>query len=368
MRNPFVDRDPKHPAFSKNWFWDHFQNLFWVTLVTVMIWIYADMEFTDTAKVNLKLKFTVGAQTEYRLLSSDAASVEVELTGAKSALDDFRKKLAAKGGTLEIDVTSFGAIKDSIPTRELVEQAGKLHDFGISVKTASPQSLPVDLEALEKIDHILVSLAVRGGTLDTLPKPVDISILVPASMKEKIIKLRDNNELKLETAPVDISKFSNDQIAKVSAEVTRNILVEGEYVQIVPMPAVVDFEIDVKWKFATKEIKVPIEILTPASWASAEPASTWQKYKLVRPSGDLGWNRTIKISGPKKAVANKAALSKKVRAFVILTDDDKKKLSSWSEHQVIIMFTDKDSGLKLVGVAPKVKLRLEERSVSPVGP
>ena len=368
MRNPFADRDQKHPPFSKKWFWDHFQTLFWVALVTVMIWIYADMEFTDTAKINLKLKFTVGAKTEYRLLSSETASVEVEISGAKSALDDFRKTLASKGGTLELDVTRFGAINDSIPTREIVEQAGELHDLGISVKSATPQSLPVVLETLEKVDHVLVSLSTIRGSLDTAPKPVEISILVPASEKEKIIKLRDSNKLELKTALVDLSKFSEEQMAKVSAEVMRTIQVGDKSVQIVPQPAVVDFKIDIKWKFATKEIKVPIEILTPASWASAEPASTWQKYKLVRPSGDLGWSRTIKISGPKKQVANKAALSKKVRAFVVLTDDDKKKLSSWSERTVEIIFTDKEAGLKLVGVPPKVKLRLEERSASPVSP
>ena len=362
MRNPLANRIQKAEPFSRKWFLGGINNLFWVFIITVMIWVYADMEFTDSIKLKIRLKLTAGQQTEYRLLSDQTANIEVEIAGSKSSLDRFRRELERKGNTLELDVTRFGAGDRNMPARELLTAAANLQDRGISIKELAPQTIHVNLEALEKIDNVRVELAISGGALTSPPKPKEISILVPASYKKRIQLMVNQHQLYLQTQLVNVSTLAAGKNQPVTAAVSKSISIDGKNIQIEPVPAEVTFLVDVKSRIAQKKLSIAVELLTPASWSDPKD-KTWENYKLAR-ENLADWRPEITVSGPENIVSNPAELTKKIRAFIKLDDNDKKSIGSWTTRKVRIVF-EEGSKLKLISAAPVVKFRLEKITPKP---
>ena len=111
-------RHERKPAdvsrFSRRWWIAGLHTLFWVVLVTVLIWIYADMEFTDTAKIIATIKLDTGESGQLELLSRTELPVEFEISGSRSSLEDFQRELDEAGALLSYDVSRNISVRASI--------------------------------------------------------------------------------------------------------------------------------------------------------------------------------------------------------------------------------------------------------------
>ncbi len=343
--------------FSKQWFLGGLRNLFWVIIVTALIWIYADMEFTDETSVAVMLKLNTGESQQLELLSKKEYSLKFNISGSKSSLEEFERELSNKSWVLNYDVSqNYKAGKNLIPAAELLEAATKLKEKGISIKAVQPSAIEMNLDKIEEIAGIPVKLQTTGATLETPPAVQTVDIKVPASQWKLIKERLDGKAPTLTTNPVNLSELKPG----ISNEVEATVLKTIEGISVTPVPATVKFDVRIILASDIQTIPVSVQILTPAAWADPTD-KTWQEYILNR-QAPADWRLKLEVEGPKKELK-----PENVTAYIQLTDGDKKPTSSWLEREVIITFPP-DMNLKLVGLKPKLTFRLDKRKTTPTTP
>ena len=342
--------------FSKKWFLVGLRNLFWIVMVTALIWIYADMEFTDTATITAILKLNTGESQQLELLSIKEYSLKFEISGSKSSLEEFQRELAAKGTVLSYDVSqNYKAGEKLIPSAELLEAATRLREKGVTIKNVQPRAIELDLDTIMRKTGVPVELQATGAKFEVLSAAQTVDIMVPASRWAKIEKKLGGKLPKLITKPVDLSSFQPGTTNKIKAEVLRNIA----GISVTPVPDTVTFDVQIIRTSTSKKILVSVQILTPAAWAETKD-TTWENYVLTR-QAPADWRPELQIEGSPKDLK-----PENVIAYIKLTDEDKRQ-TSWNEREVIVSFPPK-MNLKLIGSPPKLEFRLEKRKAALAAP
>lgn len=343
------------PRFSRAWWLSVVHDLLWVTLATVLIWVYADMEYTDEAELMVTLQLHTGDSENVMLLSAPEYDITFRLSGSQSSLETFRRELADLGGVVRYDVSQDYAPSEGFqPADLLLRRAFRSADLGIQgliVKSTEPVSLPLNLDSVERIADVPVDLVSTGAELASPPPPQRVDILVAASQWKKI-QPRLTGPPRLQTQSVDLQ----DRKPGIHENIQAEVLPVLEGIPVRPQPSTVQFDVEIISPTDTLEMVVSVQVLTPPSWAEPDN-TTWQEYSLVRQTPS-DWRPRLTIVGPKKDLR-----PENVRAFIRLSDDDKKPTTSWWEQEVTISFPP-GTNLRLQGPAPKVKYRLERRSTT----
>ncbi|NBB96308.1 MAG: hypothetical protein GVY16_11295 [Planctomycetes bacterium] len=339
------------PAFSKDWWLGGLRNLVWIALVTVLIWVYADMEFTDTASISsVTLTLNTQGNPKVMLLSDRELSVSFEVAGSQTGIENFRQQLEEAGSNILYDVSrDYGPGTMDVQTRELLTQALDLK--GITIESAEPQTVRIELDALKTIPNVPVDLAYTGAKLKGDPLPALVTIRAPESRWQQA----GVAEPRLSTQVKDLSRLPADTHT-VQAEVNPFI---GD-LRVLPKPTTVSYEIDIVSALASETIPKPVSVLTPAAWSDPED-TTWDDYVLIKDEASDWRGVNLTIVGPRKDLT-----PDNVTAFIRLTDEDKKPVDSWLERQVQVYFAP-GTDLQLQGPAPSVRFRMQQRQPSPGG-
>ena len=324
------------------------RHLFWVVLVTLLIWVYADMEHTNTQTVMITLQLDSGDPAKLTILSSPTHSLNATLSGSKSSLDQLRRKLARQGNTLTCDVSDVTPGKPVLLTADRLLRDQTLLK-GIRIDRVDPPGVEVQLDPVVHIRNVMVTLASQGAELTNPPAPQPVDILVSQSRWKEIQLALDGTLPTLVTQQIDLSALARGKTVPVSASVIP--LLEG--VEVTCTPAKLTFPVQIRSATETLSLPVAVEVATPAAWAMAEDP-TWKDYMLVtNPASE--WRPTLTVIGSKRDL-----LPENIRANVRLTDDDKKPVEGWIERTVSIDLSPGTS-LRLQGAAPTVQFRLEKR-------
>jgi hypothetical protein len=322
----------------------------------VLIWVYADIEYTDQIKLSTTLQIDTGASQTLMLLSPREHALSFELSGSKSSLKQFADELAENGSVLELDISQeYGPDDRFVPTRELLVKAGELRKRGIEVRSVTPEAIEVRLDRLVRIPDVPVDLETTGAELETPAEPATVSILVPQSLWDQLpTRLRD--QPRLSTRPQDLSTLTPGKDIEVSAAVSPFL---GE-VRIQPDPEMVTYRVRVKSRTVAETLRVGVQVLSPASWAEPEN-TTWSEYELIQ-QNPAEWTAELSVEGPRKDLK-----AENVHAYIELTDADKRPVESWLERDVTVQFTP-GTNLRLASPAPKLKFRLQRREPLPTAP
>jgi hypothetical protein len=360
-----VERPVKPPRFSRRWWWGQLHDLFWVLLATLLIWIYADMEFTDTQKVTMTLRLTTGDPTSsmMELLSQKEYTVTMEISGNRSILERYRQRLAAQGSTLTVNVAQDYESGDrAVPTRELLQKAANLRGQGIAIKSVAPQAVAVHLDRLVRVTDVPVRLDYTGAVLEQ-PDPtatVDLRVLETQTDRlNELLHARPGQPV-LSTQRIDLKALEPGKAETLQAEVLR--AVDG--IEVRPEPSTVTFEVRVKRTTSVRHIQVSVKILTPPEWAetglSAAPAM-WTEFALDRQNLD-DWRIELSVSGPTENLKEE-----NIVAYVELTNNDRPKPGddSWLPGKQVKVRFREGTGLSLTRQPPELKLRLKRRQVGP---
>lgn len=340
--------------FSQKWFLGGLRNLFWIIMVTALIWIYADMEFTDTVTVTAILELNTGESGQLDLLSKKEYTLKFDISGSKSSLEEFQRELTAKGTVLNYDVSqNYEVGNNLILAAELLEAATKLKEKGVTIKNVQPRTIKLDLDMIIRKTGVPVELQATGATFDT-PTPQTVDIMVTDRQWNAIEEKLGGKPAKLTTNSVNLSGLKPGESHKVNA----NVLGTIEGISVRPVPNTVTFDVKITRVFISETIPVSVQILTPAGWA--EKDTIWEDFVLVRQTL-ADWRIKLQIEGLKKDLK-----AENVLAYIQLTDDDKKPIS-WIEREVIVSFPKK-MDLKLVGSRAKLRFRLEKRKTAPALP
>ncbi len=338
--------------------WGRLGNLLWVLLVTLLLWVYADLEFTGEMELTVTVRFTAGASENVFLLSKKEHVIDFKITGSRYRLERFRTEITKRGNTIDYDPAAdyeVSAEPRPVSSAELITRGATAADLpveGLTIHGCKPDTVALWLDGIRKKENLPVRLNYRGAELSSPPRTGEVTVMVPSSRWEAVETRLKTDEFALKTVPVDLSKYKPGK-HEVTAEV--NPIIED--IKVTVVPRTLTYEVEIANPVSTAEIQVRVGLLTPWKWGSLDDA-TWRDYVLVR-SPDSNWRPVLEVSGSEKYLK-----PENVRAYIVLAEEDKKPVESWLEREVTVSFPP-GSGLQLLSPAPKVKFRLQKRSMIP---
>ena len=309
--------------FSRQWFLAGLRTAGWVAVVTVLVWVYADIQLTEPRDMRATLRIHTTSQSNMVLLSSPEVSVQFRVKGNRQALDRFADQLAAGGSVLRYDAAR--ALEEpgrhSEPTVNILESLSEFRRAGLEIVSAHPKNIEIVLDELKLLPGVRVQLAPPvGGRLAEPPKivPNRIDLRVPATRLAGV----DPTRLWVPTEVLDLTGIPPGK------PVTREL-------RLRPPPEVpgarlgaekVQVTFTVLQQTDSRKFKVPVRAIFPNSWLED---GTWSRYRLeAKPPED--WTREITVVG--KPIDLEKLKPEDIDAYIELNEADKQRsatLKSW---------------------------------------
>jgi len=344
------------PRFTRQWWLESAKTGFWVVVVTILIWIYADMEFTQNSEVMLVIRLNTNGSSEFVLVSEPTTEVTYELRGSRTDLDRFAKKF--RGSELDYDLSTrsdFQAGADqSIPSVSVLEGLPEVRQWGLRVVSGDPATIgDINVEKLESRE-LQIEFVFKGAELaDGFQPEAAVEVMAPSSHWSDIPA-----GAKIRTVEKDLT----GQPAGKELDVRFQLIpaVGARAVRLKQDSVTVTLKVERRTAPATDTITIPVRISAPAKWAET---GVWDEYKLVR-KDKIQWSAKITVTGPRKDIdILKTDETKTVDAYITLTDSDTEPIESWLVRKVTLRFPP---GLQVQlapgQVEPTVQFRLEKRT------
>jgi hypothetical protein len=326
--------------FSRSWWARRGRNLLWVTLVTVLVWIYADVEFTDEMELSSTIRLRTAPASGLVLRSASRVPVSFHVQGRRSSLERLEQRLRAPEAVISFDVS---AGDEELATRDVLNRDPFFQDEGLTALSASPRVLRIRLDRKVHQGDIPVRLDYTGAVFSEVTiQPPKVGIHVAESDWENI----RNTDPNLRTVQVDLKQVASDKPFVV--ELVRKI----GGVPVEPDQPTVTVTVKIATLTETEKVTVPVQVVSPPEWLEDK---TWREYALSR-RDRLEWRVTIQVSGTRKDLDQLKA--EDVRAYVVLTEDDKKPVS-WLTRPVEVRLP-RALNLRLLGPPPTVSFKLEK--------
>jgi len=341
--------------FTRQWWGQKARDLFWITLVTLLIWVYADMEFTDNVEIGAKLVLTTDTTEGLQLLSPESVTINFMVRGDLGSLDRYRRLLTERGSMIRYRIPEgYGPGEHELRlVGDVLGRDAELFREGLSVLSASPDSIRIRLDEVRK-ELLPVIVEYTGAKLASEPTvtPAQVTVEVAESRWRQI---PPGVPRVIRTRRVDLKNEPTGTVVRKRVELVRSI----GGVAVRPERNVVEVVFKIEKPTDTRTFKVTVAVQTPPTWPSDD---TWREYQLERKDKELSWRKDVTVSGAKDDLAK--LRPEDVQAFVMLTDDDKKPVASWLTRKVII-YLPADLRLKVVGEAPTVSFKLVKSTVAP---
>jgi len=342
--NPALEPEP----YSRGWWLRRTRNGAWVVLVTVLVWVYADAEFTDEAELNATVHLAPARPDRFVLLSRDRLRVTFKARGRRSSLERVERWLRQPETVLSHHVAEG---RTALDIRAILNDEPGIVKEGVTVLSARPAVLRAQLDRRIYQADIPVKLEYTGAfPTEIAVDPIRMGLHVAESDWERI--RRAEPEPQLRTVSVDLQNVQDD--VPFGAQVVPQIA----GVPVEPERDRVSVRVKIAKLTEPKELAVPVQVVSPTVWAED---GTWRDYALKR-QDPAEWRPRIQVSGTRKDLDQLQAGD--VSAYVVLTEDDKKPVS-WLTRQVEIRLPEA-LDLKLLGQRPTVTFKLEK--LPPAGP
>ncbi len=341
--------------FGRKWWGRSLRSLFWVALSTVLVWVYADMEFTEEREFRVTIRLHTGTSENLVLTAGNELKVVFVLSGPRNNLERFRSQLNARGSIVEFDVSQrFTPADTGIPVEDILRRGAGTAKAGLTFVSASPNVVPLNLDVRLHLPNVPVKLNYTGATLAGPVETARTDVFVARSQWERIVRLLRGRDATLETEVVNLRNYPTDKPAVVKATIIPSIA--SLPVQV--SPSVVEFTVLVGQRTGEKEFTIAVRSLAPPGWMED---GTWQRYKFVR-ADSVEWRPKITVSGAKADLDKLKPTD--IDAYIELREDDKKPVDSWLTRPVTVRFPD-GANVRLAGDAPTVRFRLEEIPPAP---
>lgn len=342
------------PRFSRPWWPEGVKTLLWVAGVTILIWVYADMRFTDHRTLTVALRLVAPATSRTAILGANNApteavetNVEFKVEGSREQLDRLEREYR---DTVTWDVTrNYEPGAHAVSVREILDADLKIAQRGLRIISAAPAAIDIRLEPLLR-QVVPVELVVSGADLSEPPQAPPVGVLVPRNLWEQITA---KGPAVLKTKEVDLSGRPTGKV-----EVTFEIFPEIAGVPVRLEQETVKVSLDIRQRTAKKDLTVTVRVMTLPDWDDLK------NYDLVRKDA-LEWRPEITVTGSKTDLDKLDA--KDVEAYVVLREDDRKPTETWISRAVTIRFPP-GLTVQLDGAPPQVSFRLDKRPAETPAP
>lgn len=329
--------------FSRLWWLARIRGAAWVVLVTTFLWIWADVEFTDEMEMSATLQLSTAPSSNLVLLSKSRVRVSFKVQGRQRSLEQLQQRLQSPDAVVKY-VVSEG--EEDLSVRDILNRDRMIVGEGLTVLSSSPNNVAVRLDRKIYLPDIPVQFEYKGAHGSKVEiDPPKMGIHVAQSDWQAILRVEPSPVLK--TKQVDL-KSVVDPSKPFQVEVIPQIA--GLAVE--PDQPTVRVSVKIVTLTEQQEIVVPVQVLQPPSWLED---GTWKEYSLSRQTR-TEWRVTLTVSGPRADLDRLKPES--VRAYITLTDEDKKPVS-WLTRQVDVQLPG-DLNLRLLGTPPTVTFKLEK--------
>ncbi|HUT01090.1 MAG TPA: hypothetical protein VM031_01445 [Phycisphaerae bacterium] len=330
------------PRYTRAWWLARGRSALWVAVVTVLVWIYADVEFTDEKELSATIQLSTPAAGKLVLLSRKRVAVSFKVQGRRSALDRLEQHLHMPKTVVRYQVAEGDT---EISTRDVLNRSPLFLREGLTCLSASPSSVKVRLDRKISVPDIPVKFEYTGA----FPSKVTIE---PPKMDIRVAKTEWEQVKKAEPSPVlrtvSVALKSGQSDKPFDVEVIRRIA----GVPVEPERLTVTVTVKIAQLTETEELTVPVQVVSPTNWLED---GTWQQYVLKRQNA-AEWRAKIQVTGTRKHLDQLKGGA--VQAYIVLTDDDKKPVS-WLTRQVVVHLP-RELNLSRLGTGPSVTFKLEK--------
>jgi len=337
------------PRFSRRWWLNCLRSLLWVSVISVLIWLYADMEVAGTERIALTIRLTAGKSQDLMLLSPREEKVAFTIRGSRAAVKDFATKYNSTELTYDVSGCGYG-MGQAIPMSDVLNKVPDILSLGLEVVSVSPPAIArVDID--RRIHQSVPVEFEYKAVLKEPPMPTLMGITVAESRWEEIRK-RQPPETRpaLKTVEQTFEKAQAGQDQQVAVEWRLIPQING--IEVMPDQPSITTTVVVQQLTGVKTVSVPVRVQAPAIWLED---GTWKKYVLRRKAPE-DWQKDLKVAGPVKDLDQLNASN--ISAYVVLTDDDKKFVESWLPGEIVVRFPE-DLKVRLAEKPSGVQFKLE---------
>jgi len=356
MAAEYYNQAPKR--FSRRWWLAQGQTPLWVIVVTVLIWVYADLEFTQTKELKVTLDLQPGPSLTV-LGGRRSFPLTLKVQGNGNGIERFEKVLTEKGHHLPVDVSHLdvGVTKKSV--EELLSRNEEFPKSGLSIVSSSMPDIEFEMDRLVT-KSVPVQFVSTGATLHSPAsiEPPTVDIRCASSLWLEIEKTTSNPPV-IRTQEKDLRDYPP---GRQRLDVRLHAQIGEKDVEIVG-PAMVAVEFQIDRVTSSRQIQLNVRTLTPWVWGE-EKDTTWREYRLVI-SDPIERRPMVTVIGSPEALeqlqSRMQSNSNEVKAFIELTEDDTKPVESFIPRPVIVVFPA-DLDVKLdPNEKPTVKFKLEKQ-------
>jgi len=353
MAAGYYNQAPKR--FSRRWWISRGQTPLWVVVVTVLIWVYADLEFTKTK--DMKVILDVRTNPDMTILGESSFELTVTVQGNANAVEQFEQSLKANKSHLPVEIGDLRIGRTRMPVAELLARNEDFQKSGLSIVSSAPLELRFELDHLV-VKPVPVQFEYSGAKLlaqATAIEPQSVRIRCAASRWLEIEQAISNTPV-IRTQEVNLRDYAPGRPQSVSVPLLPqigNVLVE----LVDQTHATVGFQIDRVTKAG--QVQVNVRLLTPRVWGEDD---TWREYKLEVFDPEAEWRPMVNVTGTPEALEQLLSRGKEIKAFVELTDDDKAPVDSWLTRVITVLFpADLNVELDRDKKHPEVRFKLVKR-------
>ncbi|NLF29972.1 MAG: hypothetical protein GX591_03690 [Planctomycetes bacterium] len=306
--------------------WRRLRQFAWVAFITVLVWVWADLEQTTSQTIPVTLKVLPPPGSSMRVVqpTADGVLIYVTVRGAQGRITDLTRRLQeaeTQGQDTACVVTADPnwEAAHSLDVLTALNQWDLLQRFNVTAVEASIETLPVTIDRWVEV-AAQVQLRTSDDTAvqwDQMPQPpvqpATVRIRIPASRRADL-----EGNLVIATEPIDVSGLPTGE------EVTRTVAlqksIDGVPVQFVEEPSNVRATLVVGSRTSTRTIRVPVNLLVDPVLMER---ITRDRYVLSRDANRPDeWEIQVTLSGSRKRLDQVSATPSLVTAFAKVNDVD----------------------------------------------
>ena len=158
MSGPFDTRSKRR--FSRAWWLNGLYTFSWIAIITVLVWTYADQEFTTERELVVTVRLMTGRGDSRVLKSRDSYEVTVRVQGNRNAVD----RLAPADGKTPLivvyDVSKVGRLDTTnyLRTDSVIDEGLGISKARLSILSASPEVIEYRVARPELVSRATLSL------------------------------------------------------------------------------------------------------------------------------------------------------------------------------------------------------------------
>lgn len=318
-----------------------------VTILTLLIWIYAERAQNDKASIQLELDVFVSNPTQFATLIEPVNTpITVEIEGPRSKLDQLRTQLERRIRVVLPD-NYEPETENNIPVLPLLNDYPEIRALGVTVTSASPGTIRVRIDPKRTIKvPVVLPTDLPVSISDVSIDPPSVEVTGPAAVLARLFPTpKSGIPLDLSGAMEKLNTPGNHRLENVPLQIPRETGLQVKPVRINSV------RIDIN----TRETEL---ILRTVPLVIQQPLPTVNRWEITTKEKTL---TNIRVRGPASEIAKLQSVDNKPPeilpvAVLRLTNDDR------NATDVVrpVSIEGLPQGVSLVGPAPAVEFSVRE--------